>query len=72
VISRIDLLFFGYALQSAKQLYSTRLSKMTKYYIMRECENTFCGYLYDGDFVFVILKGNSIFKFPKTFLEISS
>jgi hypothetical protein len=36
------------------------------------CENILCGYLYDGDLVFVILKGISIFKFPKRFLEISS
>jgi hypothetical protein len=37
-----------------------------------ECENILHGYLYDGDLVFVILKGISIFKFPKRFLEISS
>jgi hypothetical protein len=45
---------------------------MTKYCVMRECENILCGYLYDGDLVFFILKGISIFKFPKKFLEISS
>ncbi len=45
---------------------------MTKYCVMRECENILHGYLYDGDLVFVILKGISIFKFPKRFLEISS
>jgi hypothetical protein len=45
---------------------------MTKCCIMRECENILRGYLYDGDLVFVILKGISIFKFPKRFLEISS
>jgi hypothetical protein len=65
-------LFFGDALQNAKQLFSTRLLQMTKYYVMRECENILCGYLYDGDLVFVILKGVSVFKFPKRFLEISS
>jgi hypothetical protein len=59
-------------LQNVKQLFSTRLSKMTKYCIMRECENIFCEYLYDGDLVFVILKEFSIFEFPKRFLEISS
>jgi hypothetical protein len=37
-----------------------------------KCENILRGYLYDGDLVFVILKGISIFKFPKMFLEISS
>jgi hypothetical protein len=46
---------------------------MTKYCIMRECENILCGYLYDSDLlVFVILKGISIFKSLKRFLEISS
>jgi hypothetical protein len=39
---------------------------------MRECENILCGYVYDGDLVFVILKGIYGFKFPKRFLEISS
>jgi hypothetical protein len=59
---------FKDALQNAKQLLSTRIPKMTKYCIMRECENILRGYLYDGDLVFVILKG--IFSFlnpPKGF-----
>ncbi len=72
VLSRLNSFFFGDALQNAKQLFSFRLSKMTKYCIMSECENILCGYLYDGDLVFVILKEISIFKFPKRFLEISS
>jgi hypothetical protein len=63
---------FGDALQNAKQLFSTRLPQMTKYCIMRECENILCGYLYDGDLAFVILKGIYGFQFPKRFLEISS
>ncbi len=37
-----------------------------------DCENILCGYLYDGDLVFVILKGIYGFKFPIRFLEISS
>jgi hypothetical protein len=41
-------LFFGDALQT-KQLFSTRLPQMTKYCVMRECENILRGYLYDGD-----------------------
>ncbi len=41
---------------------------MVQYY----CENIRSGYLYDGDLVFVILKGIYGFKFPKRFLEISS
>jgi hypothetical protein len=38
------------------------------------CEKILCEYLYDydGDLVFLILKGISIFKFPKRFLEIYS
>jgi hypothetical protein len=43
-----------------------------EYCIIRECENFLRGYLYDGDLVFVILKGISIFKFPKRNLEISA
>ncbi len=61
---------FGDALQNAKQLFSTRLPQMTKYCVMRECENILRGYLYDGDLAFVILKGIHGFKFPKRFLEI--
>ncbi len=45
---------------------------MTKYCVMRECENILRRYLYDGDLVFVILKEISIFKFIKRFLEVSS
>jgi hypothetical protein len=45
---------------------------MTKYCIMRECDNIRNGYLYGGDLLFVILKGIYGFKFPKRFLEISS
>ncbi len=36
------------------------------------CENILHGYLYGGDLLFVIVKGNYGFKFPKRFLEISS
>jgi hypothetical protein len=45
---------------------------MTKYCIMRECENILHGYLYVFDLAFVILKRIYGFKFPKKFLEISS
>jgi hypothetical protein len=58
---RLDSLFFRDALQNAKQLFFTRLSKMMKYCIMRECENILCGYLYVSDLAFVILKGISSF-----------
>jgi hypothetical protein len=63
---------FGNALQNAKQLFSTRIPQMTKYCVMRECENIIHGYLYGGGLLFVILKGIYGFKFPKMFLEISS
>ena len=33
----------------------------------QSCENILCGYLYDGDLVFVILKGIYGFKFQKVF-----
>ncbi len=58
--------------KNAKQLFHISLPQMTKYCIMRECENILCGYLYDGDLLFVILKGIHGFKFLKRFLEISS
>ena len=41
-------------------------------FLLNKCESILCGYLYDGDLVFVILKGMSSFKFPKRFLKISS
>jgi hypothetical protein len=69
---RLDSLFFGDALQNTKQLFSTRLTQVTKYCIMRECENILRGYLYVSDLAFVILKGTYGFKVPKRFLEISS
>jgi hypothetical protein len=72
VLYRLNSFFFGDAIQNAKQIFSIRLSKMTKYCIMREFKNILCGYLYDGDLEFVILKGISIIKFPKRFLEIFS
>jgi hypothetical protein len=65
--SRLDSLFFGDALQNAKQLFSTRLPQMTKYCIMRECEYILRGYLYDGDLVSVILKGILFLNSPTGF-----
>jgi hypothetical protein len=64
---RLDSSFFRDALQNAKQLLSLGLPQMMKYCVMRECENILRRYLYDRDLVFVILKGISIFKFPKGF-----
>ncbi len=70
-LAGLDSAFLN-ALQNAKQLFHISLPQMTKYCVMRECENIHNGYLYDGDLVFVILKGIYGFKFPKRFLEISS
>jgi hypothetical protein len=63
---------FKNALQYTKQLFSVRTPVMTKYCVMRECDNIRNRYLYGGDLLFVILKGVYSFKFPKGFLEISS
>jgi hypothetical protein len=71
-LPRLDSSFYDDTLQNAKQLFYISLLLMMKYCIMRECENILHGYLYDGDLVFVILKGIYGFKFPKRFLEISS
>ncbi len=63
---------FEKALQNAIQLFLDRIPQMTKYCIMRECENILHGFLYVFDLAFVILKGIYGFKFPKRFLAISS
>jgi hypothetical protein len=63
---------FGKALQNATQLFFNRIPQMTRYCVMRECENILHGYLYVFDLAFVILKGIYGFEFPKRFLEISS
>ena len=62
----------GDVLQHAKQIFSARLLQMTKYCVMRECENILCGYLCVFDLVFSQQDGIYGFKFPKRFLEISS
>ncbi len=45
---------------------------MTKYCVMRDCENIRNGYLYVMTQHLLILKRIYGFKFPKRFLEISS
>jgi hypothetical protein len=70
-LAGLDSVFLN-ALQNAKQLFSARIPQMTKYCIMRECENILHGYLYGGDLLFVILKGIYGFKFPQRLLEIFS
>jgi hypothetical protein len=39
LLPRLDSYFFGNALQNGKQLFFSRLPQMTKYFVMRECEN---------------------------------
>jgi hypothetical protein len=60
------------ALQNATQIFFDRIPQMTKYYIMKECENILHAFINVFDLAFVILKGIYSFKFPKRFLEISS
>ncbi len=55
----------GDALQYSKQLFYISLPQMTKYCVMKECENIICGYLYVCKLAFVILKGIYCFEFPK-------
>jgi hypothetical protein len=62
---------FVNALQNATQLYFDRIPQMTKFCVMRECENILHGFLYAFDLAFVILRIYG-FEFPKRFLEISS
>jgi hypothetical protein len=39
-LARLDSdFFFGHALQYAKQLFYSRIPQMTKYFVMRECED---------------------------------
>ncbi len=59
-------------LQNAKQLFSLGLLQMTKYCIMRECENIHSLISLSGDLVFSHQQGLYGFEFPKRFLEISS
>jgi hypothetical protein len=68
-LSRLDSSFYDDELQNAKQIFYISLPLMTKYCVMRECENILCGYLYDCDLVFVmILKGFFLFfNSPKGF-----
>ncbi len=60
------------ALQNGKQLFCNRIPQMTKYCVMRECENIHSWISLIGDLVFSHQQGIYDFKFPKRFLEISS
>ena len=63
--------YHGDILQHAKQIFS-RIPQMTKYCVMRECENIQSWILYVSDLVFSHQGEISGFKFPSRFLEISS
>jgi hypothetical protein len=62
--------FFGLALQNGKQIYFNRIPQMTKYFIMRECEDIptqrslWCD---SANFLFL----NSLKDFKRSFAEIS-
>ena len=62
---------FSYVLQFAKHLFSVSVPQLTKYLVMRECENILDGYLYVVTTVFNQQQGISIFKSPKRVFEIS-
>jgi hypothetical protein len=51
--SRLNSSFFRDALQNAKQLFSLRLLQMTKYCVMRECENIHSWISPSGDLAFI-------------------
>jgi hypothetical protein len=70
--SRLDSSFFRDALQNAKQLFSLRLPQMTKYCVMRECENIHLWISLSGDLVFSHQQGIYSFQYQKRILEISS
>jgi hypothetical protein len=63
---------FGNALQTATQIFFDRILQMTKYSIMRECENIHSWISLSGDLVFSHQQGIYGFKILKRFLEISS
>jgi hypothetical protein len=70
-LARLDSdFFFRHALQYAKQLFYSRFPQVTKYFVMRECEDSYTESLC-CDSAFAHKKKFYIFKFPKRFSEIS-
>jgi hypothetical protein len=63
--------FFGLALQNGKQIFVHRIPQMTKYFVMRECEDIPTQISLCCDSAFAHKKEFSIFKFPERFSEIS-
>ena len=68
---RPDSHFGDALLQDANQLFLSRLLQMTKYFVMRECENIPTWISLSGDLAFSHQHGIYGFKFPKRFLELS-
>jgi hypothetical protein len=62
---------FGDTFQNAKQLFFNRILQMTKYFVMRECEDIPTGISLCYDSGFAHKKKKIIFEFLERFLEIS-
>jgi hypothetical protein len=63
--------YFGDGIQHAKQLFFSSFPQMTKYFVMRECEDIPTWISLCCDSAFAHKKEFSIFKFPERFLVIS-
>jgi hypothetical protein len=63
---------FGNTLQNAIELFFYRIPQITKYCIMRECENIHSWISLSGELVFSHQQGIHSFKFPDRLMEISS
>jgi hypothetical protein len=64
--------YHGDVLQYTKHLFSLRLPQMTKYCVMRKCDNIHSWISLSGDLAFSHQHGIYGFIFPKRFLVISS
>jgi hypothetical protein len=66
IVSFVDS-YHGEALQFAKQIFSAKPLQMTKYCVMRECENIQSWISLIGDLAFCHQHGIYGFKFPNGF-----
>ncbi len=64
--------YHGDMLQYGKHFFSLRIPQMTKYCVMRECDNIYSWISLSCDLAFSHQDGIYGFQFPKRFLEISS
>ncbi len=64
-------IFFKLALKNVKQIFFNKIPHMTKYFVMRECEDSYMESLC-CDSALAHKKEFYIFKFPDWFLAISS